>query len=136
MLGAIFGALSAAMNKAAEVTEDVGHRLGMPEWMVGGLSGGFALVGKGFEAGQDIQLPNLSGGLAFVSGSISTALGSLTSNSPQSNVAVSEKCGANVAKAKMLESMPEDLSPYAANCATIQVPCTPKIAAQSQLEVC
>jgi hypothetical protein len=82
MIGALFGALSAAMNKAAEVTEDFGHRIGAPQWIVGGLSGGLAMVGKGFEAGQDISLPSVAGGLAFIGNTVQTALGGFTDESP------------------------------------------------------
>ncbi|MBX9726661.1 MAG: hypothetical protein K2X09_05290 [Rickettsiales bacterium] len=59
MLAALFGAIAGIAQKASEVTEDLGRRVGLPEWVTGGISGAFSAVGNVSESAQDIQLPGI-----------------------------------------------------------------------------
>ena len=48
MFGAIFSALAVSFQKVSEVTQDVGQRIGLPDWMTNSLAGTFELAGSAF----------------------------------------------------------------------------------------
>jgi len=45
MFGAIFNALASGLQKVSEVTQDVGQRIGLPDWVTGSIAGTFELAG-------------------------------------------------------------------------------------------
>ena len=47
-LGGLFSALAVGLQKASEVTQDVGQRIGLPDWMTNSLAGTFELAGSAF----------------------------------------------------------------------------------------
>jgi hypothetical protein len=62
MLSFIFGAVAGVSKAASEAIEDVGQRIGAPQWLVGGLSACAAAVGSGCDKISNMEVPSMGGG--------------------------------------------------------------------------
>jgi hypothetical protein len=129
MLGALFSALSGMANKAAKAVEEFGQRTGMPEWITGGISGALSGAGDMLGAGKDVQLPTISGGLAFLGDKVQTALGGFTREEalPQQGVKLGRS--ADIHNAPVTE-LPNK-SPFEVTMNDVQVPALPMQVARS-----
>lgn len=128
MLGALFGALASVTHGISKTVEDVGQRIGAPQWLTAGLSGAFEMAGNSFNAGKDIELPSFGGGMAFAQNAKSFLGGMLGESSP-AHMEITQKLGGNALKQEILSKMPVDNSIYASNQNQVQAPSTPMEAA-------
>ena len=118
MLGAILQAIAGFANGAGKTIEEVGERIGAPQWITGGFSGICSAVG-GASAAIDERLPTVSDARSWMGGighSLSSMLsGSFEPRQPEIQAPkVAPQIAASVQQPSRYDVSPADLGCFAA----------------------